>query len=347
MQTSITKPPHPLQQAELPSNLTKERNTIVDRVRRMGLSASDAILDPHCSIFTLPGIDGMIGYHFEPTCAVVYGDPVCHDNDREQLVSAFHDLCKNKGMNIIYVSASEKFSRWAINHHCEALIEFGEEMTIDPHDDPKAHSGVKGSLVRRKVKHALKEGATVQEYSSPDEEIEKALEAVGKHWLSKRRGPQVHTSHIHIFDNRLGKRWFYLSHKGAIVGLVVLHRMDARQGWLLNHLMHTQEAPHGSPELLITSVLETLAAEGSHFVTFGPVTAERLGEIKGFGSFAKSVARTIFWCANRLFHLDKRRKFWEKFHPKSEKTYLLFASSRFGLKELDGLKKALNVSLDG
>ncbi|MEI8365107.1 MAG: DUF2156 domain-containing protein [Parachlamydiaceae bacterium] len=332
-------------QASPPSTIDRERSMIIDRVRRLGLSSSDALLDPDCSIFTIPHVDGLIGYRFESSCAVVYGDPLCAPEDLEQLVCAFHQVCSDKGMHIIYMTASEKFANWAMGRFCNTKIEFGEELVLDPHDDPKANKGVKGSLVRRKVKHALKEGATVVEYIPDNAKIEEAMVNVGMAWLKGRQGPQVHISNIHIFNNRPGKRWFYVSCKGAIVAVVVLHQLQSRKGWLLNHLMFTSEAPHGTPELLLTSALETLASEGCHFVTFGASPANSLGDISGLSWIAERFARRMYWCINKIFHLSGRKKFWDKFQPKSERSYLLFSHSKIGWKELKALRRALNVTI--
>lgn len=325
-------------------NVDTERQEIIKRVRRFGGSASDAVLDPGCSIFTLPNIDGMIAYRYAHSCAVVYGDPLCAKEDLEQLVCAFHQVCDEKGLNVVYVTSTEHFSRWALKRICKAMIEFGEELHLDPNNNPKDQTGVKGSLVRRKVRHALKDGCIVNEYIPSDLKLEEAIEKVGISWLQARQGPQIHTSNIHLFENRSGKRWFYVSHQGSVVGVIVLNQLQACNGWLVNHLMYSPEAPNGTPELLLTHALEVVAKEDCHYVTFGSVPSASLGEIKGLNPFARFMARAFFWIAHKIFHLGGKLTFWGKFHPRSKPSYLVFSSSSIGCKELRALMAALNVS---
>lgn len=321
------------------------KNSVVELVRRWGGSASDAVLDPANHIFSIPAVDGLIGYRKDPGCAVVFGDPVCSPDNLTPLVSAFHQFCKSKGWGIIYLTASEQFAHWSASQMGGAIIEFGTELFINPQCDPRKLTGVNASLVRRKVKHALREHVSINEYTGQDIKLEKAIEQVGIDWLSTRRGPQIYTSRIRLFDDRIGKRWFYAQKGDQIVGIVVLNQIQAYEGWLINRLMVTPQAPNGTPELLIVSALEKIASEGCCFATFGSVTAEQLGKIEGIGAFSSWIARHSFKIAKKIFHLEGHNKFWEKFHPQSRPSYLLFDQSKVGLKEIVSLKRALNVSL--
>lgn len=332
--------------------LSSSRNTIntqpeliLDYVRKWGGAASDAVLDPQCQAFTVPNIEGMIGYRVEFSSAIVFGDPVCPPQQIKDLTLAFHTYCQQQKWSIIYITTSEEFAKWAINNICKTSVEFGEELIIDPHADPRAREGVQASLVRRKVKHALREGASVKEYLSNDPLLEDQIEQVGQTWLKARQGPQVHISHVRLFDNRLGKRWFYAEQNERLVGVLLLNQLQAHQGWLLNHLMHTPDAPHGTPELLVVSALEKLAEEGCHYVTFGSVPGEKLGHIVGVGSSTNWFMRVIFQIAKTVFGLQGRKKFWEKFHPESKKSYLLFSQSGLSIREIISLIKSLNMKL--
>lgn len=329
----------------LAPSITCDREYIVQKVRRHGSASSSAVLDPNCLHFSTPQIDGLVGYRTDSSCAIVYGNPICKLEDREALVSAFDQFCQQQGLKVIYMGVDEEFARFALGRHCKILIEFGEELVIDPHDDPQKRQGVNASLVRRKVRHALKEEIKFFEYLSQDSILEGALEGVAKAWLGGREGLQVHISHVNLFADRLGKRWFYAKKQDKIVGVVMLNQIEAKQGWLLNHLMFTQEAPHGTPEFLLTSVLELLAKEGCHYVTFGNVPGKDLGEMEGINPAQKWLYKTLFKIVQKFLKLEGRKKFWEKFHPQVKRSYLLFSQPRIGIKELMAIKHATNVSL--
>ncbi|MBA3720931.1 MAG: DUF2156 domain-containing protein [Parachlamydiaceae bacterium] len=316
----------------------------IDWIRRWGSSTTDAILDPSCKIFTTSNIPGMIGYRLEFGCVYVFGDPVCSKETKDEFVEAFHRYCNENQWNVIYVITSLEFKNWAItNKYTQISIEFGEELFIDPQKDPRAETGNHASLVRRKVKHAQNEGVTAHEYVNSDIKIEHAIEQVGIKWLKNRKGPQIHISNVHLFENRLGKRWFFAQCNDSIVGVLLLNKLEAHDGWLMNHLMITPEAPHGTPELLVVTALETVANENCHYVTFGATPNKEIKEIIGLKKTGSCIVRKIFSTARWIFNLDSRKTFWEKFHPQGTPTYLLFKNPRIKIKDIAGLMRAMNA----
>jgi lysylphosphatidylglycerol synthetase-like protein (DUF2156 family) len=337
METQLQEPSL-LVPSMLDSNIDTQRQRVIECVRRYGGAASAAVLDPANTIFSYSDIDGLIGYRVEWGCAVVFGDPVCAIADRPALTEAFHRYCDNQQLNVIYVTASASFTDWALNHVCHAAIQFGEELSLDPQIDPRDRTGVYASLVRRKVKHALKSGVTASEYLEPQSELQQAMEHVGEEWLKSRRGPQLYISHVHLFDEPYGKRWFYTEHEGKIVGIVVLNELRDR-------LMMTPDAPNGTPELLVITALNAAREAGSSYVTFGAVPLESVGDLKGVGQITSWLTKHGFKLARKVFNLEGRKKFWEKFHPECEASYLLFGRKHIGIRDIGALMRALNLSL--
>jgi lysylphosphatidylglycerol synthetase-like protein (DUF2156 family) len=284
----------------------------------------------------------MIGYRVESRCAIVFGDPVCSRSDKERLALAFQHYCREQGWEIVYVTASKEFADWAIQNICGALIEFGEELIFDPFNDPK--QGSKGRLLRGKVNQALRNGTEVREYISHDPILEKAIEQVGVTWLKARKGPQIYLAHVHLFAERIGKRWFYAVKGGHIVGVLLMNQLEAKKGWLMQLLMTTPEACNGTSELLVTAVIETLRKEGCRFLAFG-ATASEFGEIIGLSKPSTWLARGAFKIAKKIFSLDGRRKYWQKFNPQSERSFVLFGQSRITMRAVIGMMRALNVPL--
>lgn len=321
-----------------------ERLQIVELVRRWGGLATDALLDPQCQHFRIPEIDGFIGYRIECGCAVVFGDPVCAPNDTFQLARAFHKFCQTQYKNIIYLIASEAFAKRSLQCICKAIVEYGEEVFLDPHCNPKERQGTHASLVRRKLRHALQRGVSIKEYIPFDATIEPKLEQVGGAWLKSRKGPQIHISNIYLFEDRIGKRWFYAQKDDQIIGIVVLNQLKAHQGWHMNHLMVTPEAPNGTPELLVVSVLEILKGEDCSFVSFGAAPADELGAIIGLSRFSSWIARQAYNIASKIFHLKGHKMFWGKFHPKTKPSYLVFHQPYIGIRETLALMRATNTS---
>lgn len=320
------------------------RRQIIERIHRWGNSVAEALLDPACQIFSQSGIDGLIGYYTNGKCAVVFGDPVCSREDRPHLVEAFHQFCEKQKKNIIYLVVSKDFAQWMHVEKRGAILEFGEELFLDPRCDPRTKSGKKGILLRGKVRQAVREGVSVLEYCNDAPHIEQTLNEIATQWLDHRRGPQIYISRIRLFEERFGKRWFYAKQGEKLIGALVLNQLQAREGWVLDRVMTLPDAPHGTSELMVVTILEYLAKEGCPFITFGPNPSDLIGEMQGFGKYTTFFARKFYKTCRKLFNLDGKRKYWEKFHPTSAPAFIVFKKPRLGIHEIRGLMHALNVS---
>ncbi len=117
---------------------------------------------------------------------------------------------------------------------CRVRIEFGRELWIDPQDDPRSRTGVHASLVRRKVRHALKEKVTAHEYTSYDADLEQAIEQVGDAWLQGRKGLQIYIAGIRLFEIGRENAGFNARQGDQVIGILQLNRLESRDGWLLN-----------------------------------------------------------------------------------------------------------------
>lgn len=321
-----------------------EREEIVSSVRQWGGIVSDAILDPSTKTFSIPSIKGLIGYKNTCNRAVVYGDPLCAPEDLEQLSRAFHDFAQKQGWKIIYLTASEEFKKLTKNDLCKTSIEYGHEIYQNPTSNRPVQKGEAARLLRKKVRHATTKGVSVHEYVTTDPVKEKAMEKVAADWLKSRKGTQLHIANVYLFSDRIGKRWFYAEKEGEIIGTAVLNRLEHKKGWLLNHLMHPKDAPSGTSELLVSHILDVLVKEDCDYITFGAATQPKLGQITGLGKFSSWLARAIYGLLWKQSSLSGPLKFWEKFEPQYQSSYLLFSDSKVGVKEIAAILKTMNIS---
>ena len=157
------------------------------------------------------------------------------------------------------------------------------------------------------------------------------------------RSPQVFLADFTLFKDCVGKRWFYAKQEEKIVGIIILSELHSHNGWLLNNVLITKDAPHGISELLVISMLQTLAKENCQYVSMGPVPGNQLGEIIGLGGFSETVARLAYQFAKRVFHLGGREAFWKKFQPTILPSYLLFPEKNLSYSSIKSLLLALNA----
>lgn len=323
-----------------------QRNVFVSQVRRWGDLNTDAVLDSTCKTFSVPDIEGCIGYREELTCAVVFGEPLCDPRDQKALVTAFHAFCQERGMPWVYVMVSEEFAKVIHSEFSNGtepvLIHFGNKLIFDTAQNPLEMTGPKGVLIRKKVKHATHDGVVIHEYHNEDPTFEEEIEKMGKAWLSSRHGPQVYIAHHDFFHDREGKRCFYAKKGEQIVGFLMLNRVDTCSGWLLNNLIVTSDSPSGTSESLIVTALKTLSEEGCPTLVVGPVTGTDIHQIVGLSAFSSWVIRSLFNVARKLFRLDGQRVFWEKFPSRHEPSFLVF--NRIGYRTVKALLRGINVN---
>jgi lysylphosphatidylglycerol synthetase-like protein (DUF2156 family) len=320
-----------------------EDRCIVDYVQRWGHPTSIALLDPSCEIFSTPDIEGIIGYRTQSNNAIVFGDPVCSLENIPKLTRAFHNYCKKIGTGIIYVASSERFVNWALPSICRSAIGFGDEIILNPLINPLSLKGKGPSLLRNKFNQSVREGITVREYKEPNISVEQSIEQVGIAWQKSRQGPQIYLHQINIFKDRSNKRWFYAEYQNGIIGVLMLNRIDAYNGWVINILMVQPEAPSYTSELLILSALDALRAEQCDYLSIGTTPAAQLGAINGLSAFSTWCARKTFNIAKRFFKLGDRQRYWKKFHPRTSPSYLLFSKPRIGISEILCIMRALNA----
>src|ERR1700733_3060984 len=205
---------------------TIKHQRILDLIRKWGDVNSDGLLEESCQIFTIHGVDGFIGYKIELSNAIVFGDPVCSPEEKPLYAQALQKYCESQKIGVVYTMVSQEFADWALEELSATSIEFGEKFILDPQNNPFNNLGPNAILVRKKIKHAIKEGVTVKEYLNQDSHIEQRIFEVSKAWLQKRHGPQVFLSDLNLFKDRKGKRYFYAEKEGKIIGLLILNAMQ-------------------------------------------------------------------------------------------------------------------------
>lgn len=305
-----------------------------------GTAASEAMFDFPCHFFRIPECVGVVAYRLESQCAVVFGEPLCPPHETDKLLLAFHNFCKESNLNDIYVIVSDKFAQALKNSHCSILMEASRELIIDPAYDPRKHS----NRFRHRVEKAIKHGLTVHEYVPFDPEIEAALVEVGVQWQAAIKGPHIYLGHLNFFENYTGKRWFYTKDKDAITSMVMLSRLEGKNGWLLKFLITSPAAVHDTSEFLMTSVLEVLRKEGCRFLSKGMIPADSLGEIQGLEKITEYGARGVFKFVSWLYRFHKRKEYWLRYNPQFLPTYLVFGRSGIGLNEIKALMKIFRTS---
>jgi lysylphosphatidylglycerol synthetase-like protein (DUF2156 family) len=305
---------------------------------RYGSAASEAMLDYPCHFFHIPDCIGIIAYRIESHCAVVFGDPICPVEELERLIQAFQEYCEAAKLNMIYITVSDSFAKW-MQDRCAIKIEVCQEFTFNPQVNPIFES----HRLQHRVEKAVKHGLTFHEYAAHDKKIEQALLAIGKEWSKARKGPSLHLGHLNFFEDRLGKRWFYVKDGEQITALAMLSRLDAQQGWLLKFFMSMPGVFHETSEFLMISLLTRLKQEGCQFLTKGMAPVDSLGSMEGLGLYAKA-AKWTYQIISSIFKFKKRKEYWYRYHPHTSPSYVMLSQPKMGWNEMTALFKVFKIN---
>ncbi len=319
----------------------------IELVRHYGGPVSHAALDPSCSTFRVPGLEGLIGFRVVGGCAVALGDPICAPEQREQLADAFAAHCASNGWSILYAAATSPWQAHA-RERGYGSIEFADLLMADPRHDPEA--GPKARHLRQNLNHIRRLGVAVREYpgeTAPDAQREAEAEAACERWLASRRGPQMYLGRPRLFADRPGRRWFIAERAGEVIGVLSLLRAGGSEcRRLINLVFSTLGAPSHTSELLVVSALRALREEGVDCVGLGIGPRRELGRIEGFGGGSEFLARQLYRWAAGMMHLHGKTVFWEKYGvTRREALYLLFQPPRLGIRELVALFRTFHFSV--
>jgi lysylphosphatidylglycerol synthetase-like protein (DUF2156 family) len=323
------------------TDTTSDRLSVVELVRKWADVNTDGILDKTTQTFSVPHIEGLIGYRIEFGNAVVYGDPACALENKVALAKEFESYCESRNMRIIYVIVSEEFANLAVDNLSCSIMEFGRKFVLNP----ASYKDGKTSLLRKKIRQSSRHGVEIHEYTESNPQIEQSIEQVATEWVQARKGIQIYLAEPTLFADRFGKRWFYAKQEGKIIGFLLLNRLESQEGWLLNNVMVSKGSPSGVSEHLAVSALQTLEKENCHFVLIGPVPGKDLGKIIGIGKILTSLARWAFKGVKKICKLEGHEVFWEKFEPELKSSYLLFPNKQFRLSTIIAVFRALNIKL--
>jgi lysylphosphatidylglycerol synthetase-like protein (DUF2156 family) len=318
-----------------------DQQRLVGLVRKWAEVNTDGLLDRATQFFSVPYIEGFIGYRIELRNAIVFGDPVCAPQNKVALATEFDSFCSKQKMQAVYIIVTEEFAMLAAEHLSFSSIEFGTKFILDP----LKYTLSQTSLLRKKIRQSSRKGIEIFEYTGNDVEIEQSLREVAAEWVQARKGIQIYLAEPDLFSNRLGKRWFYAKHEEKIIGFVLLNELQSHQGWLLNNVMYLTNSPSGISEHLVVSALQAVEKEQCRCVLIGPVPAKDLGKIMGLSKINTRLVRWIFKAIKKVSRLDGHEVFWEKFEPGIGSSYLLFPKKRFRFSSIIALLRALNISL--
>src|SRR5262249_32519694 len=129
-----------------------------------------------------------------------------------------------------------------------------------------APRGDRGKKARAGVNQARRAGVYVAEVVNVNERFIRETAYLCKSWLTTRRSALRFEWLLKVepFQHKQTKKYFTARDKhGTLVGFLAASPIPARNGWYLEDILRSKEAPNGTTDLLVVEVLDLLKRSGA------------------------------------------------------------------------------------
>ena len=282
------------------------RERVLALVRAYGWnSTSFQVLEPGFSYF-FEGGDAAVAYVETKRAWIAAGAPLCAEDRLAAVSAAFVAAARVTGRRACFFSTEERFT----SKVPLSSLRIGAEAIWDPAAWPETVRT--GRSLREQLRRARAKGVRVRtvpadELAAPDSPTRTAAKELVERWLATRElAPMGFLVQIQPLVLLPEHRLFVAERDGKLVALVSGAPICARQGWLLQNLIRSPEAPNGTIELLVDHAMRTAILEAPQMVTLG------LAPLAGPLPRALRVARSV---AGGLYDFEGLRAFKAKLRP--------------------------------
>jgi hypothetical protein len=291
-----------------------DRQRVLALLKRHGWgAASFQTLGPGFRYWFAPDGDACLAYVDTGGAWVVGGLPIADRSRWGELVSAFADAAHRQGRRVRYVTLDPRF---AAEIGLDTLC-FGEMPLWDPQawdGTVRSSRSLKEQLRRARAKGVRSYPLDPDPIADASSPTRQAMVGVVQAWLASRRAPPLgFIAQVQPFFHVHERRYIAAEWHGQLIAVLVAVPVYARQGWMVETIFRTPQAPNGVSELLVDAAMRQFAAEGSHYATLGaaPLTDRVNGWLK-LGRWLGSPLYN-FW-GLYTFKAKLRPQHWEPIH---------------------------------
>ena len=318
--------PSALGREATPDELERARQIVL----RHGWNATSyQILNPGIRLWFSADGEAVAGYLDRHGVRVVAGAPICAHERLPAVVSAFEGAADGK--EVCYFCAGSRLRSLIEERDAHCSVVIGAQPSWDP-DSWVEMLGRHASL-RAQLNRARNKAVVVEEWSPERAMQSAAIRRCLEEWLSTRGLPPLHfLVESRTLERLYDRRVFVAVKEGAVDGFLVASPIPAREGWLIEQIVRSSQAPNGTAELLIDAAVRALGRESCHYVTLGlsPLST-RAGDLgTGGPAWLKLLLGWTRAHAHRFYNFEGLEAFKAKFRPAVwEPIYAIAGSPEF------------------
>lgn len=302
------------QQAETAAFTFEER---MEYIRKYGSHCmSFSTLQPGMKFFDVPG-KGFIAYMQKWGSQMVLSDPVCHEDDREQLLTLFLTKFKHVG----FVQLTEPVAQLIHERFGYYATQFGVETIVDLENWNLA--GKKKQILRTSLNQSRKNGIVIRECSD-----ETCHHALSRQWMSTRKIRNREIGFLirpMVMEHEEETRKFFAYQDDELVGFAFfdpIYRDGRIVSYVPNISRFSQRFRQGIFYSLMVHAMETFKSEGIKEINLGLSILVLDDENKSSESWIlKSIERLIFRYGNFIYNFKGIAFTKSRFCGKTNKFY--------------------------
>jgi phosphatidylglycerol lysyltransferase len=300
-------------------------------------ATSYQILNPGIELWFSSEGRALVGYTRFGAVLLVAGAPVCAAGALPSVCAEFEAFAKRQGHRVCYVCAEERLRTILAQSSHHTPVALGAQ----PSWDPRLWAEVIRSRpsLRAQLNRAANKDVVVEAVSGPVAAADGELRRVLREWIEGRSLPPLHfLVEPSVLDGVLTDRMVLVARcHGKPVAFLVASPVRARNGYLVELVARSANAPNGSSELLIDAAMRRFAMEGCEYATLGLVALAHAAdrEIRENPGWLRTLMYFARAHANRFYSFRGLEQFRLKMAPECwETVYAISNEPRFSIRTL-------------
>ncbi len=305
-----------------------------DLVMKHGHNATAyQILNPGIEHWFNSGADAVVGYVRRGSWLLVAGEPVCGPARLPGVIHEFEAFAGGENRRVCYVCATESMRGLLARTGQHSAITMGAQPVWNPAEWMRVRSQ---RSVRLQLNRALNKRVEIEASAPATAARHPEIRRTLTEWLRGRLLPPMHfLVEPEVLAGVVDDRILLVArvHHG-IVAFLVASPVAARNGFLIEELARSSQAPNGTSELLIDAAMQRFREAGSTWATMGLVALAR-GTIDDNPLWLRGLMKVARAHANRFYNFRGLERFRAKMHPAGwEKLYAISNEKQFSPQAL-------------
>jgi phosphatidylglycerol lysyltransferase len=302
------------------------------------------ILNPGISLWLSKHGNGVIGYVETATHVVVAGSPISNEHALTEITSEFYQFVSEKNKKVCFFGAQQKISQILSNYTPLSSIVLGAQPTWIPEEWIKTFN-TKQSL-RAQIQRVQNKHVSARIIQVELVEIKDDLKRCLHEWIQSRHLPPMHflvePNTLDVLEDRI---LCIAEKENRIVGFCIASPIPMRKGWLIEQIIRGKDAPNGTSELLLHTLITEVKNRKSEFITLGLSPLSMHSPLQyNHPVWLRLCLRCIRSWGKIFYNFDGLDQFKTKYHPAEwEPVFAITNESKPTLSTLYAIATAFTV----